>query len=252
MFAAVTAPSRRRAPPCTEAAVRITGASARVISAVRRADLRRLPDEPQSPPREDHVAVRRRRSRRLVPAHSSGAVGLIRGAHVRRADPQSRGPRSGGHGGPRRTALADHPGARGAGAAPAAQLGRGRDARQEVKDLTQHVLMILFAEEGRALLRWDPDGGASFANFVGLIAEREIASILRSRRRSPGEEPTEAGDLDEITSADPGHEAGDLQGSAPHRARSRALSAERARARDVLLDPRRWPLRRGGRRASPG
>jgi RNA polymerase sigma factor (sigma-70 family) len=102
----------------------------------------------------------------------------------------------------------------------------GRDARQEVKDLTQHVLMILFAEEGRALLRWDPEGGASLANFVGLIAEREIASILRSRRRSPwGEEPTEGEDLDEITRADPGHEeraiSRDLLRVALDRARSR-------------------------------
>ncbi len=102
----------------------------------------------------------------------------------------------------------------------------GRDARQEINDLTQHVLMILFAEEGRALLRWDPEGGASLANFVGVIAEREIASILRSRRRSPwGEEPTEAGDLDEITRADPGHEeraiSRDLLRIALDRARSR-------------------------------
>jgi RNA polymerase sigma factor (sigma-70 family) len=83
----------------------------------------------------------------------------------------------------------------------------GRDARQEVKDLTQHVLMVLFADDGRALLRWDPEGGASLANFVGVIAENEIASILRSRRRSPwGEEPTDAGDLAELNSADPGHE----------------------------------------------
>ena len=83
----------------------------------------------------------------------------------------------------------------------------GRDARQEIKDLTQHVLMVLFAEGGRTLLRWDPEGGASLVNFVGVIAEREIASILRSRRRSPwGEEPTEDGDLAELNTIDPGHE----------------------------------------------
>ena len=83
----------------------------------------------------------------------------------------------------------------------------GRDARQEVKDLTQDVLMVLFGEEGRILLRWDPEGGASLVNFVGLIAEREIASILRSRRRSPwGEDPTEADDFEKLNSADPGHE----------------------------------------------
>lgn len=72
----------------------------------------------------------------------------------------------------------------------------GRDARQEVVDFTQQVFMILFANEGRVLLQWRPEGGASFANFIGLVAEREIASILRSRRRSPwGEDATDAEDL---------------------------------------------------------
>ncbi len=75
----------------------------------------------------------------------------------------------------------------------------GRDPRQDVTDFTQHVFMILFADEGRVLLQWRPDGGASFANFIGLVAEREIASILRSRRRSPwGEEATAAEDLAEM------------------------------------------------------
>jgi RNA polymerase sigma-70 factor (ECF subfamily) len=84
----------------------------------------------------------------------------------------------------------------------------GRDARQEITDLTQHVFMLLFADEGRALLRWDPKGGASLANFIGVFAEHAIASILRSRRQSPwGEEPTDANDLAELSSADPGHEA---------------------------------------------
>jgi RNA polymerase sigma-70 factor (ECF subfamily) len=76
----------------------------------------------------------------------------------------------------------------------------GRDSRQELTDFTQHVFMVLFADGGRVLLQWRPDGGASFVNFIGMVAEREIASILRSRRRSPwGEEATAAEDLAAIS-----------------------------------------------------
>jgi RNA polymerase sigma-70 factor (ECF subfamily) len=69
----------------------------------------------------------------------------------------------------------------------------GRDVRQEILDLSQHVFLTLFADEGRFLLQWDPERGASLENYVGLAAEREIASILRSRRRNPwSDDPTEA------------------------------------------------------------
>lgn len=72
-----------------------------------------------------------------------------------------------------------------------------RDVRQELEDLVQAVFEALFAGRARALLAWDPARGASFEGFVGLVAEREIASILRSRKRSPrGEEPTSTRELD--------------------------------------------------------
>lgn len=67
---------------------------------------------------------------------------------------------------------------------------RGRDVHQEVQDLAQQVFVALFADGGRVLRSWDPARGLSLANFVGLVAEREVASILRRRRRSPfTEEP---------------------------------------------------------------
>lgn len=72
----------------------------------------------------------------------------------------------------------------------------GRDARQEVEDLAQEVFASLFEREGRVLRAWDPARGLSLANFCGLVAEREAASILRSGRRSPwADDPTEADDL---------------------------------------------------------
>jgi RNA polymerase sigma-70 factor (ECF subfamily) len=85
---------------------------------------------------------------------------------------------------------------------------RSRDVREEVKDLTQHVFVVLFAEEGRVMRQWDPERGLSLKNFVGLIAEREVSVILRSRRKSPWTEDAVAPeDLDESTdhAASPEH-----------------------------------------------
>ncbi|MFT3765384.1 MAG: hypothetical protein QM820_07710 [Minicystis sp.] len=74
---------------------------------------------------------------------------------------------------------------------------RGRDVHQEVQDIAQQVMLALFAEGGRVLRAWDPARGLSLLNFAGLVAEREVASILRRRRRSPWtEEPVEESVLD--------------------------------------------------------
>jgi len=54
----------------------------------------------------------------------------------------------------------------------------GRDIRQEVDDMMQEVFAALFAHGGR-------DRGLSLENFVGLIAERQVVTILRSQRRNP-------------------------------------------------------------------
>lgn len=73
----------------------------------------------------------------------------------------------------------------------------GRNIRQEVEDLTQDVFAALFAERGKALRAWEPGRGLSLVNFVGFVAERQVASILRTTRRSPWtEDPTLMEELD--------------------------------------------------------
>jgi DNA-directed RNA polymerase specialized sigma24 family protein len=55
---------------------------------------------------------------------------------------------------------------------------RGRSSRQELEDLTQEVLMELFTGDG-------------------LVAQRLVFSLLRSRRRSPfSQEPTDPGSIE--------------------------------------------------------
>ncbi|APR86956.1 hypothetical protein A7982_12305 [Minicystis rosea] len=72
-----------------------------------------------------------------------------------------------------------------------------REARQEIEDVTQSVLLALFADRGRVLLQWDPTRGLDLPSFVALLARRETVSVLRSRRRSPWtEDPTQHEDLD--------------------------------------------------------
>ncbi|HBL25477.1 MAG TPA: hypothetical protein DD490_01440 [Acidobacteria bacterium] len=67
----------------------------------------------------------------------------------------------------------------------------GRNVRQEVEDLTQDILLLLFADGGKVLRSWQPERGLSLVNFAGLVAERQTASILRSGKRSPWkEDPT--------------------------------------------------------------
>jgi DNA-directed RNA polymerase specialized sigma24 family protein len=64
--------------------------------------------------------------------------------------------------------------------------------RNQLLDLTQQMLLLLFDNDGRVLARWDANLGLSLENFVGLVAEREVATILRSGRRSAwAETPTE-------------------------------------------------------------
>ncbi len=74
---------------------------------------------------------------------------------------------------------------------------RGRNVRQEVEDLTQEVFAALFAKRAKVLKAWSPERGLSLANFVGLIAEREVTSVLRSGKRSPWtEDPTLVEEMD--------------------------------------------------------
>jgi RNA polymerase sigma-70 factor (ECF subfamily) len=96
---------------------------------------------------------------------------------------------------------------------------RGHNSRQELEDLTQEVLMDVFTGEARVLASWEPERGLSLASFVGLVAQRSVASALRSRRRSPfAHEPTDPGALD----------------ATPDSARAGAAPERSAAARELL------------------
>jgi RNA polymerase sigma factor (sigma-70 family) len=74
----------------------------------------------------------------------------------------------------------------------------GRDIRQEVEDFSQEVFVTLFANVGRVLRTWRPEGGLSLLNFVGLVADRRAKGILRNGKRSPWrDDPTLIEDLDQ-------------------------------------------------------
>jgi len=81
-----------------------------------------------------------------------------------------------------------------------------RDVRQELEDLTQEVFLYLFTGDSHVLRGWEDGRGLSLKNFVGLISERHVVSLLRSGRRNPWkEEPVPAGALD-AARPDPGPE----------------------------------------------
>lgn len=87
-------------------------------------------------------------------------------------------------------------------------LAQKRDLRQELDDLTQAVFHALFEDGARALRAWDPARGLSLTSYVGLLAESQVASILRSGRRSPfTEEPTHIEALDAIAEPVDGFDA---------------------------------------------
>jgi DNA-directed RNA polymerase specialized sigma24 family protein len=76
------------------------------------------------------------------------------------------------------------------------RLGSGRDVRQEVEDLSQDVFLSLFARNGHILRSWQPERGLSLENFVGLVAERKVVSVVRGKGNPWKEDPTAAEDLD--------------------------------------------------------
>ncbi len=72
----------------------------------------------------------------------------------------------------------------------------GRDPRQELRDMTQEVFVSLLENDGKTLRAWKAERGMSLDNFVGLVAERQVASILRTGKRSPWkEDPVDEDDL---------------------------------------------------------
>lgn len=62
------------------------------------------------------------------------------------------------------------------------RLAGGCDVRQEVEDLCQDVFLALFSRDARVLRDWQAEGGSSLESFVGLLAERQVLSFLRSGR----------------------------------------------------------------------
>ena len=78
-----------------------------------------------------------------------------------------------------------------------ALIRRGRARREEVRDHVQEIFRILLDDDGKILRAWDPDKGASLEGYVGLVAERRVASILASGRKSAhAEDPTAPEDFD--------------------------------------------------------
>jgi RNA polymerase sigma-70 factor (ECF subfamily) len=74
-----------------------------------------------------------------------------------------------------------------------------RSVAQEVADLSQDVFLALFQSDGKALRAWDPARGMSLDSFVGLLAQHQVISILRSGRTSPWrDDPTEIEDLERM------------------------------------------------------
>ena len=72
------------------------------------------------------------------------------------------------------------------------QWKRRRDVAQEVGDMVQEVFLSLFQAEGKALRAWDPARGMSLDRFVGMLAQHQVVSIMRSGRTSPWrDDPTE-------------------------------------------------------------
>lgn len=72
-----------------------------------------------------------------------------------------------------------------------------RNVHQEVEDFTQEIFLLLFENGGKVLRSWQPERGLSFLNFIGLVARRQTASIMRNGKQSPWkEDPTLPEDLD--------------------------------------------------------
>jgi len=102
-----------------------------------------------------------------------------------------------------------------------------RDVRQEVEDVTQEVFAALFAHDARVLRAWDAGRGLSFRNFVGLVATRHVASVLRSGKRNPWRDRPE--ELDQIERA-----SEVVQDAEPALASRQALERLLLRLREVL------------------
>jgi DNA-directed RNA polymerase specialized sigma24 family protein len=77
-----------------------------------------------------------------------------------------------------------------------------RNVTQDASDMVQDVFLSLFQSDGKALRAWDPARGMSFDSFVGLLAQHQVISILRSGRTAPWrEEPADMERLEAVGTA---------------------------------------------------
>jgi DNA-directed RNA polymerase specialized sigma24 family protein len=86
---------------------------------------------------------------------------------------------------------------------------RKRNVAQDAVDITQDVFLALFRADGKALRAWDPARGMSLENFVGLLTQHQVISILRSGRTSPWREESSESDqqLEAVGAPGPSPEA---------------------------------------------
>jgi RNA polymerase sigma factor (sigma-70 family) len=85
---------------------------------------------------------------------------------------------------------------------------RQANVRQEAGDLIQDVFLALFQNGGKALRAWDPERGMSLDSFVGLLAQHQVISLLRSGRTCPWrEDPSDMEEVQDIDSTAPTPEA---------------------------------------------
>ncbi len=86
-----------------------------------------------------------------------------------------------------------------------------RDPRQELRDLSQDVLVLLFEQDGQELARWDPARGRTLDSFVSLVTRRRVARILAGGRGNPwGSDPTAPEDMEGLFEVDQ-HEVAALE-----------------------------------------
>ena len=82
------------------------------------------------------------------------------------------------------------------------QRNRKRNVPQDALDMTQDVFVALFQSDGKALRAWDPARGMSLESFVGLLAQHQVISLLRSGRTSAWrEEATESEEINDLAMA---------------------------------------------------
>jgi DNA-directed RNA polymerase specialized sigma24 family protein len=73
---------------------------------------------------------------------------------------------------------------------------QGHATVYDANDLLQDVMILLLERHERILGLWDPRRGLSLEGFVGLIAQRTAATILRSGRKAGwAEQATQNSDL---------------------------------------------------------